>query len=81
MRRSGLIALSVAGSLTLHAFGVVTINEYNSDKQLIGTRTIGTAAWSPALGPHTLENVGATTIHVVSVEIKDTIATSISPER
>lgn len=30
----------------------------------------GTAVWSPALGPHTLENVGATTIHVVSVEVK-----------
>ncbi|MFO0835651.1 MAG: cupin domain-containing protein [Phycisphaerales bacterium] len=41
----------------------------------------GTAVWSPALGPHTLENVGATTIHVVSIEVKDTPATSISLQR
>ena len=41
----------------------------------------GTAVWSPALGPHTLENVGATTIHVVSVEIKNTPATSALPAR
>ncbi len=30
----------------------------------------GTAAWTPPLGPHTLENVGSTEIHVVSVEVK-----------
>src|SRR5215471_16271236 len=30
----------------------------------------GEAVWSPPLGPHTLENVGPTTIHVISVEIK-----------
>ncbi|MBL8747317.1 MAG: hypothetical protein JNK58_13305 [Phycisphaerae bacterium] len=30
----------------------------------------GTAVWSPPLKPHTLENVGTTPIHVVSVEIK-----------
>lgn len=30
----------------------------------------GQASWSPPLGPHTLENVGGTPIHVVSVEIK-----------
>lgn len=30
----------------------------------------GMAVWSPALGAHTLENVGTTTIHVVSVEVK-----------
>lgn len=32
--------------------------------------TPGQAVWSAPLGPHTLENVGATPIHVVSVEIK-----------
>lgn len=41
----------------------------------------GTAVWSPALGPHTLENVGATTIHVVSVEVKHAVATSTPLER
>ena len=41
----------------------------------------GTAVWSPALGPHTLENVGTTTIHVVSVEIKGREATSILQAR
>lgn len=30
----------------------------------------GAAAWSPPLGPHTLENIGATEIHVVSIELK-----------
>jgi len=30
----------------------------------------GSAVWSPPLEPHTLENVGATPIHVISVEIK-----------
>lgn len=30
----------------------------------------GAAAWSEALPPHTLENVGATEIHVIGVELK-----------
>jgi len=30
----------------------------------------GPAAWSPPMGPHTLENVGRTVVHVVSVEVK-----------
>ena len=30
----------------------------------------GQAVWSPPLGPHTLENVGATPIHIISVEVK-----------
>ncbi|MBS1708250.1 MAG: hypothetical protein JSS65_05955 [Armatimonadetes bacterium] len=28
------------------------------------------AAWTPQLGPHTLENVGTNNVHVVTVEIK-----------
>jgi hypothetical protein len=28
------------------------------------------ALWSPPLGPHTLENVGATDLHVIAVELK-----------
>ncbi|MBI2517059.1 MAG: cupin domain-containing protein [Opitutae bacterium] len=30
----------------------------------------GAALWSEPLGPHTLENVGVTDIHVVSIELK-----------
>ena len=30
--------------------------------------------WSPALPPHTLENVGASEIHIISVELKQEIA-------
>jgi quercetin dioxygenase-like cupin family protein len=30
----------------------------------------GDAAWSPPMGPHTLENVGTTLIHVINVEVK-----------
>lgn len=30
----------------------------------------GTTFWGDALGPHTLENVGSTPIHVVSTELK-----------
>ena len=30
----------------------------------------GTAVWSPALPPHTLENVGTSPIHVIGVELK-----------
>lgn len=34
----------------------------------------GEAVWSLPLGPHTLENVGRTPIHVVSVETKPAAA-------
>lgn len=30
----------------------------------------GTALWSPALAPHTLENVGTTELRVIAVELK-----------
>jgi hypothetical protein len=33
--------------------------------------TPATTMWSPALPPHTLENVGTVDIHVVSIEIKN----------
>jgi hypothetical protein len=36
----------------------------------------GTALWSEPLGPHTLENVGAAELHVVSVELKPPAAPS-----
>jgi hypothetical protein len=32
------------------------------------------AAWSPALPPHTLENIGGREIHIISVELKQEIA-------
>ena len=31
----------------------------------------GSAVWSGSLPPHTLENVGATDIHVIGVELKE----------
>jgi hypothetical protein len=31
----------------------------------------GTAVWSGALAPHTLENVGTAEIHVIGIELKD----------
>jgi hypothetical protein len=30
----------------------------------------GEAVWLPPLAPHTLENIGGTAIHVVTVEVK-----------
>jgi mannose-6-phosphate isomerase-like protein (cupin superfamily) len=34
------------------------------------------AFWTPALAPHSLENVGQTDLHVISVELKQS---AISP--
>jgi len=44
---------------------------------LVDTRTAGSkpppqVMWGPALPPHTLENVGATEIHVLNIELKET---------
>lgn len=36
-------------------------------------------AWSEALPPHTLENVGAAELHVVSVELKNGPAPNLQP--
>ena len=33
-------------------------------------RSPGEAAWTPILGPHSLENVGDKIIHVITVEVK-----------
>lgn len=34
----------------------------------------GDVVWLPPLGPHTLENVGTSPIHVISVEVKGPVA-------
>jgi quercetin dioxygenase-like cupin family protein len=39
-------------------------------RTLAASPRAGDAAWAPPLGPHTLENVGSTSIRVVSVELK-----------
>ncbi len=39
-------------------------------RTLEAQRQPGEAAWTPSLGPHTLENVGENVIHVVTVEVK-----------
>jgi hypothetical protein len=33
-------------------------------------RAVGTASWSPAMPPHTLENVGDRRLHLIGVELK-----------
>jgi hypothetical protein len=43
---------------------------------LLDTRTIGrppegAAFWSPSIPPHTLENIGASDLRVISVELKN----------
>jgi hypothetical protein len=43
---------------------------------LLDTRTIdrpqeGAASWSPPISPHTLENIGASDLRVISVELKN----------
>lgn len=41
------------------------------DTRLTASRPqAGQAVWSAPLGPHTMENVGATAIHVISVEVR-----------
>lgn len=40
------------------------------DTREMGLVPVGSSAWTPPLGPHTLENVGDKDLHVVSVEIK-----------
>ena len=41
------------------------------DTRLTASRLqAGRAVWSPPLGPHTMENVGAVPIHVISVEVR-----------
>lgn len=37
---------------------------------LSGPLPVGQAVWTPPLGLHTLENVGTTTLHVITVEHK-----------
>lgn len=46
--------------------GVVTFDSRTAPQGL----TVGAAVWTGPMGPHTLENVGATPIHIVSVEVK-----------
>lgn len=46
--------------------GAVTFDSRQSPRPL----SAGESAWSPPLGPHTLENVGDTSIRVISVEVK-----------
>ena len=46
--------------------GVVTFDSRTATQGL----KAGAAVWAEPMGPHTLENVGATPIHIVSVEVK-----------
>lgn len=40
------------------------------DSRTISAVSAGDARWSPPLGPHTLENIGDTALHVIAVELK-----------
>jgi hypothetical protein len=42
---------------------------------------VGAASWGAPLSPHTLENVGTTTFHTLTVEMKGTGATRSSDPR
>lgn len=59
--------LSSGDFLRRDASGVVTLDS----RQLSEQPAAGSALWSSALGPHTLENIGQSVIHVISVEVKD----------
>jgi len=41
------------------------------DSRLGQRRPLGSAVWSPPLPPHTLENVGESELHLLSVELKN----------
>jgi hypothetical protein len=40
------------------------------DSRSIQRPSDGSAFWSPAMPPHTLENIGGSTLHLISVELK-----------
>jgi hypothetical protein len=47
------------------ASGVVLV-----DTRTAGTRAVPEALWGDALEPHSLENVGAVPLHIISTEVK-----------
>ena len=49
------------------------------DSRTIPPIVAGTALWSAPLGPHTLENVGETQLHVIAVELKQRSTSSAPP--
>lgn len=58
--------LSCSDMVRRDEHGAVVMDSRTLDVQ----RKAGEAAWTPILGPHTLENVGTGVIHVVTVEVK-----------
>jgi len=58
--------LGVADVVRRNAAGEV---EFDS-REVAAKAQPGQAAWSGPLGPHTLENIGRTAVHVVTVEVK-----------
>jgi hypothetical protein len=58
--------LSCSDMVRRDEFGNVLMDSRTLDSQ----RNPGEAAWTPTLGPHTLENVGDKDIHVITVEVK-----------
>lgn len=46
------------------------IGEVLADSRIQSKPVEGAAHWSPAMPPHTLENVGETDLHLIGVELK-----------
>lgn len=64
---AALYILSFSDFVRRDADGTVLVDTRNGEAALPEP---GAAIWSAALPPHTLENVGATAIHVIGVELK-----------
>lgn len=62
---SVLYILSWSDFIRRDAEGTVVL-----DSRSIGKTPSGTALWSAPLPPHTLENIGASDLHIISVELK-----------
>jgi len=62
-----LYVLSWSGFVRRAANGVVTLDSRN----LPQPANLSQAMWTPPLPPHSLENVGSTELHVISVELKN----------
>lgn len=63
---AALYVLSWSDFIRYSAEGVVLL-----DSRTIATRPVrGAALWSGPIGPHYVENVGTTDLHVLAVEVK-----------
>jgi hypothetical protein len=66
---ASLYIVSMSDFIRLDQEGKVVLDSRNLATPLWSA----TALWSDALPPHSLKNVGASDLHVISVEIKNTL--------